>query len=171
MSPRRSVGTVALCTGFVVLLGVVGCTATAAQGTSEHRVRPHQLPYVAGELIVKLAPEAGAALTTALENGQLPTQTGLAWFDELNARYEVSAIQPVFAQQPDIEAIKRKYPERSRRAPPDAKIPSLKYVYKLTLRHGANVLQAAQNYAAHSEVEYAEPNYLATVQTGTPTLP
>ena len=145
----------------------VGCAAaTTAQGTAEYLPGPNQPQYVVGELIVKLKPEVGKILDAALQAGKSPTHTGLAWFDGLNARYGVRAIQPVFTHQPDVEEIRRRFPQRSRRAPPNtnAQTPSLAYVYQLTLRHDADIPQAAAAYAAHSDVEYAQPNYLATTQ-------
>ena len=150
--------------GTFLLVALLGCQSTRAQAVDRTFPEPREPQYVTGELLLKLQPDAGALVEAARAAGKLPTQTGLAWFDELNARYEVSAIQRLFTQQPDVEAIKHKYPERAHRAPPDAKIPSLKYIYKLTLRQDADVLQAAQEYAAHPEAEYAEPNYLATIQ-------
>ena len=94
-----------------LLIGAAGCELRAAQeGTS----RPKEIDTprsVAGELIVKLTPEAGEVLDAALQAEAAPTHTGLPGLDELNQRYGVTAIEPVFAHQPDLDAIKRKYPE------------------------------------------------------------
>ena len=153
----RTVGVVTL-----ILLGM-GCRRLSAQELTQQE-HGHTARYVAGELIVKLKPEAGAALDAALQAGQPPTNTGLARFDALNTRYGVRAIEPLFSHTPGVEEIRRKYPERSRRAPPGVQTPSLRYLYKLTMRHEVNVLQAAQDYAANPELEYAQPNHLATIQ-------
>ena len=120
--------------------------------------------YASGELVIKLTPEAGAVLDQALEVNRQPTETGLAWLDALNLRYGVSAIAPVFRHHLDSEAIKRKYPERARRAPPGAKIPSLKHIYTFQMRAGTDILLAVEHYERHPGVEYAQPNYLATTQ-------
>ena len=40
----------------------------------------------------------------------------------------------------------------------------MKYIYQLTMRQNTDVLQAAHEYTTHPEVEYAQPNYLATIQ-------
>ncbi len=65
----------------------------------------------------------------------------------------------------------RKYPERAKRAPPDTHVPRLQYVYKLTMSHKANITEAAADYARHPDVEYAQPNYIATTQKGTTVPP
>ena len=140
---------------------LLGCAASALE---EHA---HELPkgtYVPGELIVKLVPEAGEQLEAALAAKRVPTETGLDWLDRLNTRYGVTKIDPVFSHHQDIEAIKRKFPERSKRAPPGAAAPSLKYIYKLTLLPSAPIPQAASDYARQPGVEYAQPNYLVTIQ-------
>ncbi|MBI3997284.1 MAG: hypothetical protein HY352_06470 [Candidatus Omnitrophica bacterium] len=121
--------------------------------------------YAAGEIIVKLKPHAGASLNAALHAGHQPPQhTGLAWFDTLARRYGVTKIERVFPHQPALEAIKQKYPQRARRAPPSAKAVNLQYIYKLTFRQDVDIEHAAADYAHHSDVEYAQPNYLAEIQ-------
>ena len=163
-SARSPLSNQSIFTSLVVAGLLAGCCLAVAQESPHVASRSSSPQYVAGELIVKLKPEAGEVLEAALHAGQPPVNTGLAWFDALNVRYEVSAIQPLFAHQPDVAEITRKYPQRSRRAPPGAKAPSLQYLYKLTMRQDVNVLQAASDYAAHPDVEYAQPNSLVTIQ-------
>ena len=152
---------------ILLLCGLAGgCRSANAQEVRRSRLPAQETQHVAGELIVKLKPEAGQALDAALAAGKPPTNTGLAWLNALNARYGVTAIAPLFARQPDVEEIKRKFPERAKRAPPGATIPSLRHIYTLTLRHDAGVLKAATDYGAQPDVEYAEPNYIATIQQG-----
>ena len=143
----------------------MGCAMSHA-GADEPSRGGHGPESVEGELIIKLTPSAGRTLEEPLRAGTPATATGLAWLDTLNARYGVTKIEPVFAHQPDAELMKRKYPQRTRRAPLDTEIPTLKYVYKLTLHPDANLRQAAADYGAQPDVEYAQPNYLATFQGG-----
>ena len=149
----------------LLLLAAIGCGATRAQETRQPSAAEPTQSYVPGELIVKLKPEAGKALAATLQAGRPPTQTGLAWFDALNQRYGVRQLAPLFPDQRDIEDIRRKYPERARRAPPNATAPSLQYIYKLTMPQDADILQAAADYAKQPDVEYAQPNYLATTSS------
>jgi hypothetical protein len=135
-----------------------------AQEAHQANPRSSRANYVAGELIVKLRSDAGEALDGALNNHKPPIETGLSWFDALNRQHGVTAIKPLFANQPSPEEIKRKYPVRSRRAPPGAKATSLKHIYQLTMRVDVDIEQAARAYAAHVYVEYAQPNYLSTIQ-------
>ena len=151
---------------LVLAIALSGCRAgQASQGAvGDAPDPPPRAAVVPGELILKLAPEAGEPLEAALAAHRALTQTGLVWLDTLNARYGVTTIEPLFAHHPDLEAIKRKYPQRTKRAPPGAQVPSLKHIYKLTLQKDADVLQAVADYHAQPEVEYAQPNYLATIQ-------
>lgn len=156
-----------------LLLGgmVVGCSTTFAKDASRQAMTPQQAAYVPDTLILKLTPDAGKALDTALQSTQAPMPSGLAWLEALNTRYGVTTIAPLFPHQSDVEEIKRKYPERARRAPGGAPLPPLNYVYKLTLAPDADVLHAAADYGAQPDVEYAQPDYLATTQQGGATLP
>lgn len=154
----------------VGLLLAVGCVATDAKDAQESPRAPQGAgSYAAGQLIVKLKPEAGAALDAMLAQGRAPTQSGMAWFDALSVRYGLSRIEPVLAGQQDVESIRRKYPQRARRAPPGtSRLQPLRYLYKLTLRPDVDLRHAAAAYSAHPAVEYAEPNYLATIQGSSP---
>ncbi len=151
-----------------LFLFAAGCQPRSAQAVEHHTPASAPPRYVAGELIVKLSQHAGAVVEAALHAGRPLRRLGLAWFDELNARYGVHSIGPVFTTVVDIDAIRRKYPERARRATPDAQDPHLKYIYKLTLRAATDILKAAADYASHPDVEYAHPNYLATTQHDAP---
>ena len=143
---------------------VMGCASSRAEETSQRSPEMREPTYMASELIVKLKPKAGKVVDAALQKSRVPTHTGLAWFDRLTERYGVSAIEPVFSHQLDAEVLKQRFPERSRRAPANAKTPDLQYVYKLTLRQGAVIPQAAADYTTQPDVEYAQPNYIATIQ-------
>ncbi len=149
----------------IALAGIVAvCDPAAAlepAAVRENAVRP---AYVAGELLVKFKPAAGKVVERSVLDGRYPNMTGLEWLDELNRRYGVARISKVFARAPDPEEVARQFPERARRAPPGVNAPTLTYIYKLTMSHHVDVLQAARDYAAHPDVEYAEPNSLATTQ-------
>lgn len=148
-----------------------GCARVHAQDGRGSKPSPSTPRYVAGELVVKVKPKVGERLDAALQAHQPPTHTGLVWLDALNGRYGVTAIAPLFANQPSLEEIQRKYPVRARRAPPGATSPSLRYIYKVTMRRDADVEHAALEYGQQPDVEYAQPNYLATVQHESPSSP
>jgi len=125
-----------------LLAAPLGCRQSRTELPAAPPPADAQAPqHVAGELLVKLTPEAGAIVEAALEAGQPPAQTGVAWFDALNARYGTSRIERVFPRQT---------------GPP--------HTYKLTLRLDADLLQAAAEYRRHQGVVYAQPNLIATVQ-------
>ncbi len=144
-----------------------GCRAGAAEPPADHATASKSRHYVAGELLVKLKPEAGQALDAALSAKRSPTATGLTWLDVLNQRYGVSAIRRLMTPSQTPEDIRRKYPERARRAPPGAHSQSAQYLYALVLRADVDLLRAAAVYSAQPGVEYAQPNYLATAQPTT----
>ena len=55
-----------------------------------------------------------------------------------------------------------------RRAPPDAKSPSLTHnYYKLTMCRDADIPRAVADYGRNPGIEYAEPNAIATIQPET----
>ncbi|PIQ83593.1 MAG: hypothetical protein COV75_06490 [Candidatus Omnitrophica bacterium CG11_big_fil_rev_8_21_14_0_20_63_9] len=128
-----------------LLLATAGC----ATGHAEYREPPsgdaQEGRFISGQLVVKLAPEAGRRVEHALTEGRAVTSLGVDELDALNARYGVSELRPV-------------YPHVSDQAE------TLKYTYLLILHSSADVAQAAQEYSAASVVEYAQPNYLASTQ-------
>jgi hypothetical protein len=162
-----------LALGFGGTLLVDGQTSDDVETHAAPGPEPTPAPpaYAAGELIIKLNDEAGQQLEEALEAGRPLTETGLAWLDALNATYGVSVIEPVFRHQADPEEIREKYPERARRASPGVTIPSLRYIYQLTVRADADIRQAVAEFSQQPAVIYAEPNYVATIQDDTIELP
>lgn len=125
--------------------------------------------YVPGQILIRLNERAGEMIEAARGIAGSPTTTGIGWFDALNARYGVTNIEGVFEHAFDLDTIRERFPERARRAPwNDPEPPSLRYVYKLTLRPEIDVRQAVADYAAQPDVLYAEPNYLATTQPAKP---
>lgn len=150
--------------------------------------------YVPDELIVKFKKEAkiGAVADTLLERGQsFQSITNSSNLDNLNKKYKLARIKKVFADSGQgkppsgvistavvnslhqnmkdrftekINAVKARFPQRSKRIPSDARIPYLEKIYLFTLAKGSNVLTAAQEYSQDTNVEYAQPNYLYKTQ-------
>ena len=149
------------------LTGLLPSGAASALEAHTHDL-PKQGRDVSGQLIVKLRPAAGARLEQALRDHWTSLEsTGLDWLDRLNARYGVTKITPTFSAPPDIEMIKRKFPQRTKRAPPGADVPRLQYIYTFTVSSTVAIPQAAADFAAHPDIEYAHPNYLMTIQDST----
>lgn len=151
---------------FNRLAGIAAAAATlllapAAAVTSEEGQPP---AYVSGELLVTFTKRASRAVERARRQQTLP-------FIELNAleplflRYGVVAVEPLFPTAQNLEALKAKYPQRSRRAPAGAKAPDLSRTYRLKLAGPNSILLAARDFAANRFVEAAQPNYLMTTQT------
>ncbi len=154
---------------------VVGCSSRHTMSVPQTSVptRPWSggargPAIAAGQLILKLKPDAGRRVEAARAQGAGPTSTGLPWFDALNRGFRVQRFEPVFPSIPDPDRLRARYPERARRAAGGTASTSLRYVYKLVLPSETDVRQAAAAYRAQPDVEYAEPNYLATIQPAAP---
>ena len=142
-----------LCVGLPVHAELERPTPQAPAGSS----------YVAGELLVKFAEEAAEAVEQARAANTLP-MVGIESLDVLMATYGVTNIEPVFLQAQDPDAIREKFPDRSRRAPPGAEVPDLSRTYKLTLDPDNNLAGVLIAFLNDPHVELAEPNYTATIQ-------
>lgn len=155
---------------YVVLLSIAaaGCQASQAGSVPDPRAPASGAQAVAGEVIVRLRPQAGERLAEALRAGRPATRTGIAWFDALGARFGLSAIEPVFGVVQDPETVRRRFPARARRAPAGSQAPDLEHVYRLRFSPDIIPQAAAAAYGAQPEVEYAQPNYLATIQQPAP---
>ena len=151
----------------VALTIVFGSNPTAwalGQGEPERRLSEDQpAAYVRGELLVKFTADVAGTIEEARGGDQFPL-VGIGSLDALFAKYGVSAIEPVFPLTHDLEAIKAKFPERTRRIPPGARTPDLSRIYTLRLSPEVDELEAAAALSADPHVEYAHPNYLATTQ-------
>jgi len=106
--------------------------------------------------------------------------------DALNARHKVKRIKPLFLSLMNSAApgepgtgvlekrrkhvrsalakIKAKYPKRTGHARPDAIIPDLTHIYIVDVPESADIPEICAQYAANPNVEYAVPDYIATVQ-------
>lgn len=98
--------------------------------------------YLAGRLIVKLSPQAGAAVGQA-ENGY--SFATLPALQQLNQRYAVSRVERLF---PGAAAVgnSQQY--------------GLPNIYVLSIPHQTDVWAMAADYAALPDVAYAEPSLL-----------
>jgi hypothetical protein len=144
---------------------LVGCASPSASSRSldgSSRPRPEAGAFAPGELLVVFTPDAAEAVERARQEGRLP-MTGLASLDTLMTTYGVRAIEPVFAHAPSPEAIKEKFPQRARRAPPGAALPDLGRHYRLVMNPVVPVEQAVAAFRADPGVESASPNYTVSI--------
>lgn len=151
-----------------VAITLLGCAAYRASAQAERvgRTDPESSPpadYVPGEVIVKVSPEAAQAIEQATA-AEVPLVTSIESLDRLLAQYGVTAIEPVFSHAQDPESIKAKYPERSKRIPPGAEVPDLSRTYLVHFSADVDAMEAASALSQDPHVEYAQPNYLATIQ-------
>ena len=122
-----------------------------------------------GALLVKVTEEAAQAIERARTQGTLPV-IEIESLDALIARYKVRTIEPVFPQSQDPDTIKAKFPERAKRAPPDTEPPVLSSTYFLSIDPAADAGEAARAFSGDPHVDYAQPDYRATVNA-TPEAP
>jgi subtilisin family serine protease len=99
--------------------------------------------------------------------------------DELNERYRVRKIKPLFKNfrqsRKKLKALQQK-PEaflgqkenrilrRLKRAPKDAKVPTLDRIYKLELDEGQSLEEVVSAYRSNPDIEYAELNYIVSIE-------
>lgn len=143
---------------------VVALLLVSASQLACAQVQPYKganTAYVSGELLVKVTEEAAKHIEQARQQGTLPV-VGIESLDRLFAKYDVSAIEPIFMAQ-DIEAIKERFPERAKRAEPGAEVPELSGLYRLRLNPKADVQEAVGEFTRNPHVEYAQPNHLMTI--------
>jgi thermitase len=139
----------ALCFLPFVFIGI--CFLSSFSSAQEKYLSaPLQKPkFVPGEVIIKLKESAPVSKGKLIEQ---PSETGVRTLDFLNTKYNVRAITPVFAQRPEVRALRED---------------PLANVLKLEIDKDRDPESAALEYASLDEIEYAEPNYFYFV-SGTP---
>ncbi|MFA4937117.1 MAG: S8 family serine peptidase [Patescibacteria group bacterium] len=136
---------------------------------------------VPGEIIIKFKEKNAASIDRNLNSQTMklsPSRTGLSSVNTLNVKYKVKDIAPVFKELKDKQLqtnksykqlfteTKANFSQRAKRAPKNAKVPNLTNIYKLELEDKSADIQAiCEEYKKDPNVEYCEPNYIATVFT------
>jgi len=90
--------------------------------------------------------------------------TGDSYLDRLNKKYQLIKVSMLFKGINSMEEIKKKFPERSKRIPANAKIPNLGFTYKFEFnKSDIDILKVAEEYEKDFNVEYAQPDYSAII--------
>jgi len=142
---------------------------------------PIPAEYVPNEIIVKFRGTVANTVEEQLELKGRSSELNLSQdLDELNARYRVRKIKPLFKnfrqKRQRLKALQEgsgAFPTRKEkrilrrlsRAPKDAKVPDLDRIYKLELEldEGQSLEEVVAAYQSHPGVEYAELNYIVSV--------
>lgn len=136
--------------------------------------------YAKGQLLIKFKPSLRKCAHCLFEKRQR-FATALSDFsdtlDQLNRDAGVSAITPLYPQwhrervsdashvfRRAIDAVKRRFPKRTRRALKQAAIPDLTHTYRLTVNEDTNIDALCQRYRANPHVAYCQPNYRVEAQ-------
>ncbi len=153
-----------------------------APGQLEHSLpEKHRQPeYAPGEVIVKFKDSVKECVHCLLEEKRSfanATSDSSNSLDQLNKRYQVKSARPLCSQwhhksiteskrmyQKAMEETKRKFPHRFARAPKNAKQPDFTHIYVLEVTKDADIPAICEAYNQDPEVEYAEPNYIYTIQ-------
>ena len=163
--------------GSVLLLVM----ATLATGTAHQLVRTTSAKFVPNEIIVKFS---GATANTIGKQLEIDISTrGLKLpkdLDELNARYRVTRITPLFKnfekKRQRVTALLKKDKSllsekekhiirRLERSPKGATVPDLSSIYKiqLELEEWQSLEEVVAAYNQDPDVEYAELNYIVSI--------
>lgn len=145
-------------TMLMIGLACLGSLACRAEIVGESMDAPG---YAAGELLVKVTPEAAKAIEAARADGRLP-RTGLESLDALLTRFSARAIEPLF-RAADPETVTARFPARAARAPEQADVPDLSRIYKITVHPATDLPAAVAAFTEDPHVEYAEPNSLMSI--------
>ncbi len=147
----------------------------------ENRLFSDRLEYVPNEIIVKFKESAAANLKSQLKKGVRADKLKLSGsLDEIKTKYQIRNIKGVFRNFKEnnrrLERLAHKDKtllnerdkrllRRQRRAPPPARVPDLDRIYQfeLELEPGQSPAEAAAAFQQHPEVEYAELNYMVSI--------
>lgn len=135
----------------------VASDGTAVLDAPDARAQEAAPQYAKDHIIVKFKAPLGRSLADMLnKEGKLPDAlTTIDSVDELNKKYEVEEMQPLFQGViPEAEDSE------------DVKTPDLSgiYIIKMTVESKADILEMVQAYRKDPNVEYAEPDYALTMQ-------
>lgn len=125
---------------------------------------------VSGEILVKLKDGAVAQIEAVAGKGARKVAANLPGsVRNINAALGASAPEPLFPEDPTANA----YPLRKARALTGAAAPKLQGIFKVRLGASSpfNVQSAIRAYRADPNIEYAEPNYIYSVNAVTPNDP
>ena len=157
--------------GLAAAMLLTGCAAMAAS-TEQPATLPLRsassasapsAPSPSGRLLVMLTPAAAATMQRSRNAGH--ALTGIASLDALCAQYGITAITPLLPTPIDSDAIRARYPQRSRRAPATASTPDLSRTYVLQVEASHPIADAVSAFAHDPNIEQAQPDYQATTQS------
>ena len=139
---------VSLMSGLIIVF-VAACATRATTTDQSPRPRPRSAaPWAGGQLIVKFQPEAAAAVERARREERFPA-VGIASLEALFAEFGINRCQRVFPDRPNQT---------------DDPV-GLARIYVLWLGSEAPVEGAVQAFSQDPAIEYAEPNYTATLHS------
>lgn len=142
--------------------------AAGATGAPRPQGVPGAPPSVPGEILVKLKDAVVAQIEAAAGKGARKVAANLpASVRTLNAALGASAPEPLFPEDPAATA----YPLRKARALKGSAAPKLQGIFKVRLTAASpfNMQSAIRAYRADPNIEYAEPNYLYSINATTVT--
>lgn len=138
---RQFLLTVTCITGLSLLL-----LTTGIRSDSRTSIAPSLLlegAFVPNEILIGLKPEVVQNLAG---QRRFPGQIGVASLDQLNQKYSIQQISPVFTQIDPTDPIAIKY--------------GLAGVFKLTVPAGTDIFTVMSEYRKDPAVAYAEPNLI-----------
>ncbi|MDL1988603.1 MAG: S8 family serine peptidase [Deltaproteobacteria bacterium] len=151
-----------LITGLLITGGVQAAETnnsskpSLSSAHSSQNKKDNRIKYAPHEIIVKFKPTVKSQLSISV-TPEAVVETNIHSIDRLNRKFKVKALSKVF---------KGKKPKTIRRVMvnvPDEELPDLSTVYRAKLPDDVDIFQAISEYRQDPSVEYAEPNYLATI--------
>jgi subtilisin family serine protease len=116
---------------------------------------PNNPEYVKGEILVKFKDET--QIRRSLAKGV--QQTGITAVDQLNQKYQVEEMEKVFKDaKPHLT--KPLFKDHQGKV---HEVQNLDKIYKLKYKAEIDPVEISKEYAKDSNIEYAEPNYIAQI--------
>jgi len=157
---KRRLGRIVLLIVFIIV-----CLISVKNWANEDEDKKEVVSQ--GRIIVKFhtSSSLGGEVVELFENNiAFESISHTPYLDSLNEKYQLMNVTKVFKSKLDIEEIKRKFPERSKRIPKGAKLPNLDYTYTFEFsKENLDWEMVSQEYALDDNVEYAQPDYTVVI--------
>ena len=165
---RKLISLLLFCCAIALIAQEKASNFTGRDENQPRNPRMDQMNYVPDEIIVKFKDE------TSISTARKIKAAGISKVDEVLQKYEITELERLFPQE--------KKPARMKvmRAPngSELKVPALDKIYRVSvpkteapLAHPVNIHQIIEELQALPEVEYAEPNYIYTIDQMQPVGP
>ncbi|MCB9747965.1 MAG: hypothetical protein H6755_06100 [Candidatus Omnitrophica bacterium] len=146
----------------LIFVGSIGCQNLNASSEQDLSMNS-ELKYNPRELIIRFQPETSQTIKDLLDNEKTAVQTGVVWLDKLNNQYHLMKVERLYPKKIDLEEIKKKFPERSKRISQNVDSPAIEDTYIFHYEKDIDLSNAEKAYAQNPQVIYVQRNQIITI--------